>query len=36
MVYYSGHEYGETAAARNTKADIFLSKLRIGGHSAKP
>jgi len=31
MVYYSGHEYGETAEARATKADIFLSKVRIGG-----
>jgi len=30
VVYYSGHEHGETKEARITKADIFLSKLRIG------
>lgn len=30
VVYYSGHEHGETKEARTTKADIFLSKLRIG------
>lgn len=34
MVYYSGHEYGETTEARDTKADIFLSKLRIGWRRA--
>ena len=30
MVYYSGHDHGETDAARSTKADIFLSKLKLG------
>ena len=30
VVYYSGHTYGETAQARNTKADIYLAKLNIG------
>ena len=31
MVYYSGHEHGETVEARTRKADIYLSKIRIGG-----
>jgi len=30
IVYYSGHEYGETAEARATKGDIFLAKLNFG------
>ena len=30
IVYYSGHDHGETDAARSTKADIFLSKLKLG------
>ena len=29
VVYYSGHAYGETTEARTTKADIYLSKLKI-------
>ena len=30
IVYYSGHAHGETGAARDTKADIYLSKLKMG------
>ena len=30
VVYYSGHSYGETGEARETKADIYLAKLKIG------
>ena len=30
LVYYSGHTYGETRAARDTKAAIYLAKLNIG------
>ena len=29
ILYYSGHEYGETQEARNSKADIFLAKLNL-------
>ena len=29
VVYYSGHTYGETEAARLTKADIYLAKLNL-------
>ncbi len=36
VVYYSGHTYGETAAARITKADIYLAKLNIGRDDLQP
>ncbi len=36
VVYYSGHTYGETEAARTTKADIYLAKLNIGRDDLQP